>query len=181
MATIAVDMDEVMADALTEHLERYNSLFDTTITKQDLHGFHLREIIPAENRHLTEQLVHTEDFFADLAVMPGAQEVLKRLSQEHEIFITTAAMEVPKSFNAKYKWLREHFPFLSPMNYVFCGAKHIIAADYLIDDNAHHFKKFKGVGLLFDAPHNRRVQGYRRVKNWHEVEQVFANELAVCR
>jgi 5'(3')-deoxyribonucleotidase len=181
MATIAVDMDEVIADALSEHLRLYNERYGAGVAKDHLHGFHLRDIIPSEYRQATEELVHSHDFFANLAVMPGAQEVLKELNQQHEVFITTAAMEVPNSFDAKYKWLRKHFEFLSPMNFVFCGAKHIIAADYLIDDNAHHFKRFKGEGLLFDAPHNQNVTGYRRVKNWHEIGQIFANDLVASR
>jgi 5'(3')-deoxyribonucleotidase len=177
MATIAVDMDEVVADALGEHLRRYNQLFGAAIKREHLVGRHLSQIIPIEHIDRAQQLVHTEDFFADLDVMPGAQEVLQRLCREHEVFITTAAMEVPKSFDAKYNWLRKHFSFLSPMNYVFCGAKYIVAADYLIDDNSHHFKRFRGEGILFDAPHNRHVTGYRRVMNWHEVGELFSQVL----
>lgn len=175
MATIAVDMDEVVADALGEHLRRYNAMFGANLQREHLEGSHLRHLIPDEHKAATDQMVHTEDFFANLDVMPHAQEVLERLSRNHQIFITTAAMEVPKSFTAKYNWLRHHFSFISPMNFVFCGAKHIIAADYLIDDNARHFKLFKGEGILFDAPHNKNITGYRRVKNWKEVEQLFAH------
>lgn len=174
MAIIAVDMDEVVADALGEHLKRYNAMFGASVKREELDGCHLRHLIPQEHKEAADKIVHTEDFFADLDVMSGAPAVLERLSKEHEIFITTAAMEVPNSFSAKYAWLRRHFPFLSPMNYVFCGAKHIIAADYLIDDNARHFKLFKGEGILFEAPHNKHITGYRRVKNWNEVEQLFA-------
>ena len=170
-------MDEVVADALSEHISRYNAFFGSSVDKESLIGCHLRDVIPPEHKRKTEQMVHCEDFFADLEIFPGAQEALYRLSRDHEVFITTAAMEVPSSFNAKYKWLREKLPFISPMNYVFCGAKHIIAADYLIDDNARHFQRFSGEGILFDAPHNRNVTGYRRVKNWFEVEQLFAPAL----
>jgi 5'(3')-deoxyribonucleotidase len=173
-------MDEVVADALGEHIRRYNAQFGAAVTKEDLIGCHLRDVIPMDHRGAADQIVHTDDFFNDLHVMPGAQEVLYKLSSKHEVFITTAAMEVPNSFNAKYRWLREHLPFISPMNYVFCGAKHIIAADYLIDDNVRHFKLFAGEGILFDAPHNRNVTGYRRVQNWHEIEQLFM-PILVCQ
>lgn len=181
MATIAVDMDEVIADALGEHLSRYNARYGGSVTKDHLHGFLLRDVVPQQHRLGVDQLVHTEDFFENLGVMPDAQEVLLKLSHSHDIFITTAAMEVPKSFNSKYRWLLQHFPFLSPMNFVFCGDKHIIAADYLIDDNARHFAKFGGEGILFDAPHNRNVTGYRRVHNWKEVEAFFAPTLACAK
>ncbi|WP_144415189.1 5' nucleotidase, NT5C type [Paenibacillus durus] len=48
--------------------------------------------------------------------MKDSQEVIRSLSERFEIYITTAAMEFPSSFTAKYEWLREHFDFLSDMN-----------------------------------------------------------------
>lgn len=174
MAIIAVDMDEVVADALSEHLKRYNKLFGTSLDKAALMGRKIGHVIPFEHRKACYDIVHHHDFFSDLEVMPGAQDVLQQLSRHHDIFIATAAMEVPASFSAKYEWLLKHFPFISPMNFVFCGDKGIIAADYLIDDNPRHFKRFRGEGILFDAPHNQHVPGYRRVHNWYEVRDVFA-------
>jgi 5'-nucleotidase len=148
------------------------------MTREHVHGRLLRDVVPEQYRLLVDELVRAEDFFENLEVMPDAQEVLLKLSHSHDVFITTAAMEVPESFNSKYRWLLRHFPYLSPMNFVFCGDKHIVAADYLIDDNVRHFAKFKGEGILFDAPHNRNVMGYRRVHNWKEVEAFFAPTLA---
>ncbi|MBL0188766.1 MAG: 5'-3'-deoxyribonucleotidase [Candidatus Obscuribacter sp.] len=174
MARIAVDMDEVIADALGEHIDRYNKNFNARVQRDDLIGRSLRQFVPATVACDVEKLVHTEDFFADLAVFPHAYDVLLKLSYENEIFIATAAMEVPLSFDAKYKWLLKHFPFISPMNFVFCGDKSILNADYLIDDNARHFERFNGTGILFDAPHNQHVTGYRRVKNWLEVAEIFS-------
>ncbi|MBX9721032.1 MAG: hypothetical protein K2X81_06545 [Candidatus Obscuribacterales bacterium] len=173
MARIAVDMDEVMADALGEHIHRYNKAFGTQIERAHLHGKHLKEVIPAEHHRASHEIVHCEDFFAKLKVMDGAQEALEAMSKEHEIYIVTAAMEVPASLAPKYVWLQEHFPFISSMNYVFCGNKHVVQADYLIDDNARHFKLFGGEGILFDAPHNKKVTGYKRVHNWHEAKALF--------
>ncbi len=177
MLRIAVDMDEVIADALGEHIRRYNETFSAQLERAHFHGLRFKEAIPAQHREKADSLVHTRDFFADLDVMPGAQDVLRKLCEKHEVFITTAAMEVPLSFDAKYEWLLKHFPFISPMNFVFCGDKSVIRADYLIDDNARHFKHFGGTGILFDAPHNRNVTGYRRVHNWHEIEVLFSREL----
>lgn len=105
--------------------------------------------------------------------MKDSQEVIQSLSQQYEIYITTAAMEFPSSFTAKYEWLREHFDFLDEMNFVFCGDKSIIHVDYLIDDNARHFEHFSGQGILFTAPHNWNVTGYDRVNNWQEVRHYF--------
>lgn len=95
------------------------------------------------------------------------------MNEKHEIFITTAAMEFPLSFNAKFEWLKMHFSFISPMNIVFCGSKSILDADYLIDDNCRHFHGFCGKGILFTAPHNIHMEGYKRVRNWQEVGELF--------
>jgi 5'-nucleotidase len=106
-------------------------------------------------------------------VVEDSQEVLAKLIKQYEIFIATAAMEFPNSFGPKYRWLRRHFPFIPPTNFVFCGDKSILHADYLIDDSYRHFERFSGKAILFSAPHNARVTGFRRVSSWREVEDFF--------
>jgi len=44
-------------------------------------------------------------------------------------------MEFPSSFVDKYEWIQEHLPSFSWKNLVFCGHKHIIDADFLVDDH----------------------------------------------
>lgn len=173
MSRIAVDMDEVITDALSKHIYLYNQHFNKQIEHSELIGKSLPEYALPEERSKVYEIVHHETFFADLEVIEGAIETLEMLSRDHEIFITTAAMEVPNSFKAKYEWLLKYLPFVSPMNFVFCGDKSIVQADYLIDDTVRHFKRFKGQGILFDAPHNRYVDYNPRVKNWNEVAQLF--------
>jgi 5'(3')-deoxyribonucleotidase len=56
---------------------------------------------------------------------------------------------------------------------VFCGDKSILLADYLIDDTFRHLERFKGQGILFSAPHNAAVTGFRRVASWREIEDFF--------
>ena len=170
---IAVDMDEVLADAFSELLLRYNRDHGASITKADLNGTSLWNIVPQDHHARLESYLQAEDFFEDLPVMDGSQEVLAGLAEQYEVFIATAAMEFPNSFVPKYRWLRRHFPFLSPQNFVFCGNKGILQADFLIDDMPRHFQYFQGEGILFSAPHNALVTGYRRVNNWREVGELF--------
>ena len=170
---IAIDMDEVMADALGEHLRRYNAAFAARLGIGDLHGRHLEEYIPPEHRAAAEALLDSS-FFEELAVLPDCQEVIRELTVRHDVFVATAAMDVPCSFDAKYRWLRRHFPFISPSHIVFCGDKGVIDADYLIDDRARHFLSFKGRGLLFSAPHNAHETRYPRVSSWRQVSDFFA-------
>lgn len=174
MLRICVDMDEVMADTLAEHLRRYNQEFDEAVTPEDLTGKNLWEVTPLDRQAQLRAFLDAEDFFEDLPLMPDAQAVLKDLSKRFEVFVATAAMSVPNSFAAKYHWLQRHFDFIPPTHYVFCGNKNILRADYLIDDLPRNLQRFEGHGLLFTAPHNISVTGFTRVNNWLEVATFFA-------
>ena len=170
---IAIDMDEVMADALTEQLRRYNAAYGTAITAADLSGRHLEQVVPPAHREAAEAMFDAA-FFEDLDVLPDCQEVVSELADRYEVFIASAAMDVPRSFDAKYRWLQRHFPFIPPSQIVFCGDKTIVDADYLIDDRPRHFTRFRGQALLFSAPHNAGETAYTRVGSWKEVRDHFA-------
>ncbi len=173
---ICVDMDEVMADAVAEHLIRYNREFNLALTKEDLRGKRFWQVVPADHKAILDDLLRAEDFFADLDVMPDAPRVLAELQRHYEIFIASAAMDVPTSFNAKYAWLERHFPFIPHTHIVFCGNKSILQAEYLIDDNPRQLELFSGTGILYDAPHNIAITGYTRVHNWLEIEKLFLSQ-----
>lgn len=173
MKRICVDMDEVMADALSEHLRRYNKYFGEQITADDLEGKWLWDVASTDRHSVIENQMRSEDFFSVLEVMPESQRVMRRLQMNYEVYIATAAMEVPTSFEQKFHWLERHFPFIPPSHIVYCGDKGILRADYLIDDNPRQLRRFHGEGILFSSPHNLRVKGFRRVKNWLEVEKLF--------
>ena len=170
---IAIDMDEVMADALAEHLRRYNAAFGTNLGPADVSGRHLEDCIPPAHRAAAEEMLDAS-FFEDLAVLPDCQAVVRELAERYDVFIASAAMDVPCSFDAKYRWLRRHFPFIPPSHIVFCGDKGIVDAEYLIDDRARHFARFKGEPLLFSAPHNADDTRYTRVASWKDVRAHFA-------
>jgi len=176
MQRIAIDMDEVLADTLAEQIARYNRDHGEAITRADLEGKWLWDIVSLDRHERLEGYLRSEDFFEDLPVMPDSQRALRALAQQYELYIGTSAMEFPNSFGPKYRWLRRHFPFLDPRHFVFCGDKSILRADYLIDDQPGHFPTFIGQGILFTAPHNMGASGYPRVDNWAQVERLFLVE-----
>lgn len=166
-------MDEVIADAVTEHLFRYNRDHGEHLTKADLAGRWIWDLVSVDRHEALEGYLRSEDFFAVLEVMPESQRVLRRLQDEYDVFIASAAMEVPTSFTAKYDWLARHFPHVPASHIIFCGDKGILDADFLIDDNPRQLRRFGGEGILYSAPHNVAVSGFRRVANWLEVEHMF--------
>ena len=175
MLRICVDMDEVMADTLAEHLRRYNQTFEEEVTLEDLAGKGLWQFTPVERQQQLRAFLDAEDFFEDLPLMPDAQDVLRELAGRFEVFIASQAMVVPNSLGPKYRWLQRHFSFIPPSHYVFCGNKSILLADYLVDDQPRNLVQFEGQGLLFSAPHNLGETSFVRVDNWREVADYFAN------
>ena len=125
MKRIAVDMDEVMADAVAEHLLRYNRDHNERLTKQDLEGKWLWDVVARDRHPALEGYLQSEDFFEVLEVMPESQRVMEALQGRYEVFIATAAMEVPTSFTAKFRWLERHFPCRRTLSFAatsrFCG------------------------------------------------------------
>jgi len=168
---VAIDMDDVMADATQQYLDYYNAEFNQKLSKSSLlAGQKAYDIIPSQHRERMRNYVYRIGFFSHLKPLAHSQEVIAKLNQHYEVFIATAAMEVPNSFQEKYAWLSHHFPFLDPMRFVFCGHKYMLDVDYLIDDNPKHFTHFKGQGLLFSASHNLLEDSYVRVNDWLAVQ-----------
>ncbi|WKN33674.1 5'(3')-deoxyribonucleotidase [Porifericola rhodea] len=169
---VAIDMDEVMADALGKLVRLYEKEYEP-VDPDKLHGKLLEQAIRPEHSHVVREYLFDKDFFKDLEVMPDSQEVVKAMHERYEIFIVTAAMEFPDSLWHKYNWLQEHFPFLHWKNFVFCGDKSIIQADYLIDDHPKNLLTFSGEPVIFTSPHNVHETRFRRVNNWKEVGDMF--------
>lgn len=173
--TIAIDMDEVLADTLKKVILKFNEASGETVTLEDLNGRRLRQTYPQHVETLNKLLLN-RTFFRDLEVFPDAVRVVKRLTEHYDVYIATAAMDVPTSFDAKYEWLLEHFPFLDSQHFIFCGNKSVVCTDYLIDDNPRQLRAFKGHGIIFNAVHNIHEEGFDRVHSWKEVEAYFLKD-----
>jgi 5'-nucleotidase len=174
---IAIDMDETICDTIARHLDWYNQEFNQGLTKADLMGAKIYHKVPVEHVARVRSYPDNPDFFVDIPPLENAIKIIHELSQQFDIFIATAAMEHPTSFAPKYDWLVKFLPFLSPMNFIFCGNKGAVHADYLIDDSSRHFESFVGQGMLFTAPHNMHEAAEVRVNSWQDVKEYFANKV----
>ncbi len=169
MKRIAIDMDDVLADITTRLIEITNERRNTNYQKEQLKDPVIFHEYYEEYKQIRACL-YEKGMFRHLPVFEGAQEVVKKLQEHYEVFIVSAATEFPQSLTEKLEWLEEHFPTIGWQHTVFCGHKHMIKADYLIDDHEKNLVKFEGTPLLFDAPHNYHLEGYQRVYSWKEVE-----------
>jgi 5'(3')-deoxyribonucleotidase/uncharacterized protein with PQ loop repeat len=175
---IAVDMDEVVADTLAKQLRSYNAAFGASLRVEDVGPHGLWASVPEEHGTAVRKMVLAPGFFRDIDPLEGCKEVVRELAERYEVFIASAATEVPTSFSAKYEWLREHFPFIPPSHIVFCGDKAVLDVDYLIDDTPRHFERFRGTPILFSARHNAGETRFIRVEGWEDVRRLFLGSKA---
>jgi len=168
MARIAIDMDGVMADTSQQYINYYAKEYGVTIEREALNGHPETGGFPCD-KAIIRNFLFQPGFFRTKPVIKDSQEIIKALSEKHEVFIVSAAIEFPNSLNEKLEWLEEHYPFISWHNIVFCGSKTIVQADYMIDDHVKNLKFFQGEALMFTAPHNVNVTDFKRVDTWAEV------------
>jgi len=177
--SIAIDMDQVLADFYSKLCVTYNENFGTNFTDEEFLLTTQRDL-PREDAKKLFALLNEPGYFRDLKVLDeDAIDVIRELQEHYEIYIATAAMDVPGSFTAKYDWLMDYLPFIKTQNIVFCGNKAVIHTDYLIDDSPRQLKSFKGTGILYSMPYNRSEEGFMRVNNWKEIKQYFIKQLEI--
>lgn len=169
---IAVDMDEVLADTHYKFMTLFNRDFDIPMDMIQAAGKELHENLPPELGVPWKRYINEKGFFRDIPVMPDAQEVMRKLQKKHDVYIVSAAMEFRNSFEDKFDWIKDHFPFINWTHVLFTGDK-IISADVLIDDRAMNFETFEGRKLLYSSPHNLLLTQFERVNNWREIAEKF--------
>lgn len=172
--TIAVDMDHVMADTGAHMCDWVNAKYGAAYVGESFPT--LLRCLPSEQSRAMDDYVADGAMMRDLPLMPGCVDVLRALSDRFAIVVCTAAMEYPNTIMPKIDWLTEHFPFLDPQLFVFCGYKQVMGTDYLIDDSPKHFHGFQGKPLLYSAIHNHDVDDWTRVGDWADIAAYFAGD-----
>lgn len=161
-------MDEVLADPIHKFIELYHRDYGIPLDLKLAAGNEIYHHVPEHLNNKWFEYINEKGFFRNLPVIEGSVEAVKKLHEQHEVYIVSAAMEFRNSLEDKLDWLNEHFPFISWRNIIFCGDK-IVNVDVMIDDRIKNFIDFKGRPLLFSSPHNLLITGYERVDNWQQV------------
>ncbi len=172
MKRIAIDMDEVIADAIKKFIKVYNRDYNLPLDLKIDAGNEFFQHVPAEINHKWFEYINEPGFFRDLEVIEDSQRVIKALQEKYDVYIVSAALEFRNSLIDKYDWLADHFPFIDWKHIMFCGHK-VVDVDIMIDDRIKNFANFKGRPLLFTSPHNLLITEYERVNSWNEVADLL--------
>ncbi len=183
MATIAIDMDDVLNTLMPTWLDAYNRDYGDTRSPTDITNWDVWKHVKRECGQKIYDY-HTPDLFLACAPMPGAQRVTQKLINDGHNLLVVSACWNPLNEAAKRQWLTEHFPWLPqdcchfvPMGRAKCEHR----ADVLIDDGLHNFNGWPSgtIGLVFDQPWNQFQAGEDydmplvRVFTWSHIGDLF--------
>jgi 5'-nucleotidase len=178
--TIAVDVDDVCADLLSEWLRRYNldygdSLLPEDITAWDLHQF----VKPKCNKLIYEYLRATPCLYDNIHPIQGARAAVRNMRADGHrvIFVTSCTVG---TVDAKMRWLIR-WGFLPKGNhqrdFIAAADKASVKADVLIDDHVANVQGYPGPSILITRPHNLDIpvlgtrapslaEAYRHIAMW---------------
>ena len=97
--TLFIDMDEVIADTYRAHISLYNKEFGENLSVEDCIGGEVWQRVPENRRSHIHRHCHEEGFFRALPPIEGSKEVIRELTKVYDVFIASAAMQFPNSFN----------------------------------------------------------------------------------
>lgn len=173
MQSIAIDMDETIADTVEKFVQWYHRDTGIWITRQQLEGREISSLVPPDKRGIFREYLNTPGFCRDIPVIADAPEVLEKLHAKYEVFICSSAMEFPNSLKDKVEWVQQYFPFITWSQICLCGSKKFIQTDIMIDDRSRNFANFRGRPILFTQNHNFSESQYERADSWRAVEKML--------
>jgi len=106
---IGVDIDQILADFLQGFAKFHNTVYDTTVSKEDFRDFNLCTVIGGTEEEKNNKILeyYDSEFFKSIPSVPGAREALQKLHDEHEFVLITSR---PNHISETTKqWLAKHF------------------------------------------------------------------------
>lgn len=191
--TLAIDVDEVLAQHNASIADWHNKQFNTQLTEQsfftDLWQFVWGvDALDAEYR---ARMFHASGAHANMLPVAGAYDALKTLEPHFKLVIVSVRRECV--IDDTYSWLDKHFPDLfSDVRFIHFWDKankatkasvcKKIGASYLVDDSLKHCTQAAdaGVNAILFGNHswNQATSlptGVTRAANWQEAVALLIN------
>lgn len=188
---IAVDLDEVVADLLSNLILFHNNVYGTNLKRSDFFSYHYEEVWGGSKDEAVQKVREfiKSDYFLNILPVHGAYEALLHLKKlGHKLFIVTGREDYTKEITQA--WIQKHFPNIFSgiyhTNAYVNGIKRIkksvvcsqLEALVIIDDDMMHITDCLESGIkviVFDNPWNQGdfSNEINRVSKWTEAVEVI--------
>ncbi|RST73832.1 hypothetical protein D4T97_013235 [Siminovitchia acidinfaciens] len=161
-----------------------NESFNLNITLDDLTEYELNRCLDIPEEALYQWFVETEPkIYAQSPIASGAQKVLKKWVNEHELYFISARgnalLDVTETWFQQHNLDYHHIELIGTHDKVSTAKKHEV--DLFFEDkhdNAVAISEELSIPvILFDTPYNRKPspKDVIRVYSWQEAEQWVKN------
>jgi 5'(3')-deoxyribonucleotidase len=183
---IGIDMDGVIADAVSKLIDNANKRFFLKIKEEDVGE---RGVQQAVINHLPDSyvkmrftspeevkpLIYSKGFFLSLKEYDGAIEAVKHLyKMRNEISFITKVIDWETSPGEKFQWINKRFSDIA-YNFICVdkmSTKARVDVDLIIDDDPRVIKTFPRKKILIKRPWNRRFRKRTKEKDFIEVDSM---------
>jgi 5'(3')-deoxyribonucleotidase len=182
--TFALDVDDVLADLITEWLARYRRESGHKLYPDDLTEWSMSAQVKPEWKSKIYDFLKDPLIYHNVKPIDGALDAVERIRRHgHDVLFVTSC--VVGSTDAKMQWLlRNNFCDTKQQvekEFVAARQKHRILADCLVDDRIDNVEGFTGFdrrAFLVTRPHNRSTfTAVPRIAGVHEALDAMYDRL----
>jgi 5'(3')-deoxyribonucleotidase len=161
---IGMDVDDVVADLISEWLNRYRNRTGDPLWPEHIRDWHIAGYAKKMPQDEFFNILHEPDLYGSVRPHGGALNMVNTLKDAgHRIVFITAC--VGSTSGAKRDWLLHH-GFLHTRdkyrNFIAAHDKSLISGvDILIDDRVENVELFPKKALLVRRPHNEDLACFR--------------------
>ncbi|HLP86685.1 MAG TPA: hypothetical protein VK153_02305 [Candidatus Paceibacterota bacterium] len=188
---IAVDVDDTIADLISNIILFHNDKYGTTLKREDFFSCWYREVWGGTKEQEVQKLVEffETNYFKEVAPIPGSQSAMNFLLNEgHKLSIVTG--RIYALTKQTEEWVEKYFPNVFSEIYhtnsygssgvkikksEMCRSQNM---DVIIDDDLSHVADCTNVGIpvvVYDCPWNRAPlpKGSIRMNSWEEIPKLI--------
>lgn len=184
---VLVDVDGVLADFVSGYLGIVEAVTGRDFKPENVTQFDIGAslgLTPEESALCGRALSKAPGFCEALEVYPGAQDGIAALQKIADVYIVTSPWNsCPTWTYERERWLKRHFDIPSS-RVIHTSAKHVCRGDFLVDDKVSavrswHQEHPRGVGVVWDTPHNQLESFPARTRNWSVLRIAVAQRARV--
>lgn len=159
---ILVDLDGVTADLESLFWRLWKARFPEApqLLPEDRRTFYIEEQIGSEWKKQVETIIHSELFYLNLPVIPGAIDGIHGLQEQgHNVILCTSPVNSPYCTPEKIMWVRKHLGTDMATRMIISKDKTLVRGDILFDDRPNVTGALQPTWLqiLCEQPYNSHI------------------------
>jgi 5'-nucleotidase len=163
------DVDGTVALTHEVWYARYNRDYQDNLTGERVTDWGTHAFTKPECGKKIYEYLDDPDLYEEVVPLDGSMEGVETLRKYgfRIVFLTSGVHKGKISFLRRYGFIEK----TGDKDFIIAHDKSLVdgSNSLLIDDGYHNIQAFKGIGILLDAPHNRKYHHTYRAMDWDDV------------